>query len=82
MNWSSVATYDQKLTLNGVILDGYEKTLAELNVLPGSLIELRVSNKFLETLTTPHSLKISFKVPFRVCFCLSCPELFVLWNSL
>lgn len=39
----AIATFDQNLTLNGVKLEDNEKTLAQLNVEVGSIIELCVS---------------------------------------
>lgn len=37
-----VAPFDQNLTLDGRLLEGNEKTLAQLQIFPLSVIELRV----------------------------------------
>lgn len=42
MDMFKIATFDQNLSLNGILLCDNEKTLAQLSVFPDSVIELRV----------------------------------------
>ena len=56
-----VPTYDQRLTLEQTELMDNEKTLADLNILPGSCILLRVSALvFILNLSCSLSLLSSF----------------------
>ena len=43
MNVFKVPPYDQNLFLNDIPLKGNDRTLAELNIIPNSLIYLKVS---------------------------------------
>ena len=47
----NVAPFDQQLTLEDRLLEGNEKTLAQLRVFPGNVINLRVRDSFFPSVT-------------------------------